>query len=107
MQPSSLNIAKAFAKDTKEILKDNLIVEYLFGSYARGQQTEFSDIDILIIVKQLNVQLRGSISGLSSDYSLEKGVLISPVIKDINVWKKNEQYKTLFYTEIQRDGIKL
>jgi len=46
-----LNIVKDFVSETKIILKDNLIAGYLFGSYARNEQNELSDIDILFIVK--------------------------------------------------------
>lgn len=100
-------VVKDFANDTKKILKDNLLAEYIFGSYTRNEQTDISDIDILIIVKQFSPKIRREISSLSSDYSLKRDAIISPIIKDINVWRKNQKYNTLFYTEIERDGIKL
>jgi predicted nucleotidyltransferase len=101
------NIIKDFINDTEKILKDNLVKEYLFGSYAKNTQDEFSDIDILIIVKHFNPKLRKEISSLSSSYSLNQNVIISPVIKDLNVWEKNKKYNTLFYTEIEKYGISL
>lgn len=107
MSPQINDIIKAFANDTKKILKDNLINEYLFGSYAKNTQNELSDIDILIIVKQLNTQLRKEISSLSSSYSLNKNVIISPILKDKNIWEKNKKYNTLFYREIEKYGIVL
>jgi len=107
MESHISDIINDFACDTKRILKDNLVAEYLFGSYARNEQTNLSDIDILIIVKQFNPRIRRKISSLSSDYSLKKDIIISPVIKDIDVWRKNQKYNTLFYSEIARDGIKL
>lgn len=101
------NLIQDFAEETKKILQDNLVAEYLFGSYARNEQTELSDIDILIIVKRFDSGIRGKLSDLSSDYSVEKNILISPVIKDIQIWEKNRKYNTLFYQEVTRDGIKL
>jgi predicted nucleotidyltransferase len=100
-------IVNQFARDAKEILGDNLVAEYLFGSYARGEETEYSDIDILLIVKEYDYRLRSKLSSLSSDYSLEKDVLISPVLTDLNAWRKNKRCETLLYQEIQKDGIKL
>ncbi len=100
-------IVKDFVKDTKAILKDNLVKEYLFGSYAKNEQSELSDIDILIIVKEFDVMLRKKISSLSSEYSLDKGVVISSIIKDIQVWEKNKKYETLFYREVSKYGIEL
>jgi hypothetical protein len=107
MNPPVENIIKSFSDETKNILRDNLVAEYLFGSTARNEAKEDSDIDILIIVKHFDYQLRKELSKLSSKYSLSHGVCISPVIKDIKVWEQNEFYKTLFYQEIQRDSVRL
>jgi len=102
MNPQLLNIIQEFVIDTKKILKDNFIKEYLFGSYAKNKQSEKSDIDILIIVMEFNTILRKEISSLSSNYSLNKGIIILPVIKDIYVWEKNKKYNSLFYKEISK-----
>ena len=100
-------IIKGFSADTKKILRNNLIAEYLFGSTARNDANEISDIDILIIVKQFNYRIRKELSGLASEYSINHGVCILPVIKDVHVWNKNKAHQTLFYQEIQKDGIRL
>jgi predicted nucleotidyltransferase len=100
-------IIKAFIKDSKQILKDNLVSGYLFGSYTRSEQTSESDIDILFIVRKFNSKIRNEMSSLSADYSIEQDVIISPIIKDIHVWKRNQKHNTFFYTEIIKDGIKL
>lgn len=107
MNPGLQHIIQEFVSDTKKILEGNLVKEYLFGSYAKNQQTELSDIDILIIVKEFNSLLRREISSLASKYSLDKGVLISPIIKDIQIWEKNKKYDTLFFREISKHGIEL
>lgn len=107
MNPEIPEIVKEFVKDTKAILKDNLVKEYLFGSYAKNEQSELSDIDILIIVKEFDAMIRKEISSLASDYSLNKGIVISPIIKDIQVWEKNKKYETLFYREVSKHGIEL
>ena len=107
MNKSIERIVNNFSNDTKNLLKDNLIAEYLFGSTARSENKELSDIDILIIVKQFDYQLREALSSLSSEYSINHGLYISPILKDKNIWEKNKIHQTLFYQEIQRDGIRL
>ena len=102
-----LSIIKGFARDSKHILKENVIAEYLFGSYATNTYTPLSDIDILIVVNSFTPEIRRQMSGLASDYSLEYDVYISPIIKDYQVWNKNKQYYTLFYQEITQHGILL
>jgi len=101
------NIIKDFVEESQKILSENLVEGYLFGSYARKEQTPESDIDLLFIVRQFNAQIRTEISSLASDYSLERDVIISPIIKDLEVWEKNRKYDTLFYKEIIKFGIKL
>ena len=100
-------IIRKFVQDSKQILQENIIAEYLFGSYATNTYTSLSDIDILIIVNTFTPGIRRQISGLASEYSLEYDVYISPIIKDSQVWNKNEYYHTLFYQEVTRNGIQL
>jgi len=100
-------IISNFTREAHYILKDNVIEKYLFGSYARNTYTPESDIDILIIINNYKTELQYKLSELASDYSIQYGVCISPILKDFELWKKNKQYNTLFYQEITEDGIKL
>jgi predicted nucleotidyltransferase len=94
-------------KESKQILQENVIAEYLFGSYATDTYSPLSDIDILIIVNTFTPEIRRQMSGLASEYSLEYDVYISPIIKDNQVWNKNKEYHTLFYQEVTQHGIRL
>ena len=96
-----------FIHDTRNLLRENLVEEYLFGSYSNTTQTNLSDIDILIVVKKNEPEIRKQMSVLSSDYSLNRDVVISPIIKDIDIWEKNKRYNTQFYQEIEKYGVKL
>lgn len=100
-------IIQQFVTDTKHLLKEHVIAEYLFGSYATNRQTALSDIDILIIVNHYTPELQWQMSGLASDYSLEYDICFSPLLQDIQVWKKNQQAHTLFYQEVTEHGIRL
>lgn len=42
---------KEFARQVKEILGENLVQVILYGSYARGDYQENSDIDIMILTR--------------------------------------------------------
>ncbi|NOX89823.1 MAG: nucleotidyltransferase domain-containing protein [Calditrichaeota bacterium] len=100
-------ILRNFSIDVKKELNDNLVAQYLFGSYLRGQENEFSDIDILVIVKKAGFSIREKLSELAADYSIKYGITISPVLKSIDVWEKNERYQTLFFREITHNGVKI
>ncbi len=101
------SIIQQFAQDAKTLLRENLLAEYLFGSYAKNTYTSLSDIDILFLVKTLTPETRRQLSGLASEYSLEYDVYISPIIKDRQVWGKNQQYRTLFFQEVTQYGVAL
>ncbi|MCD4760205.1 DUF2080 family transposase-associated protein [archaeon] len=74
-------------KDIIQILqKNNLLIQtkgiYLYGSYARGEQTEISDIDILVITNKTSKRIKHgkySITVLSEkelEKNLKEGALI-------------------------------
>ena len=49
-------------QEIKNILKNNLVSIILFGSYARGDFTVNSDIDILVIIEDTEVDYRERIN---------------------------------------------
>ncbi len=107
LAPKLAQTVRQFALESRQILKDKLVVEYLFGSYTTNTQTSLSDIDILILVSKNTPELQWQMSGLASKYSLEKDVCISPILQDVEVWKKNQRARTLFYQEVTTHGIPL
>ncbi len=100
-------IIDKFAHESRNALQDNVVGEYLFGSYATKTQTPLSDIDILIIVESLTPDMQYRLSGLASDYALNYDICISPILTDIGTWEKNRKFNTLFYQEIICNGIRL
>ncbi|MCG2727355.1 MAG: nucleotidyltransferase domain-containing protein, partial [Candidatus Methanoperedenaceae archaeon] len=85
-----LNYASLIADKLEEILKNNLISVLLFGSAARGDAGEGSDIDILIVAEKFGAGGRFEVFNViendlkaSDEYRDLKenklGTLISPV----------------------------
>ena len=105
LPPDIAKKVRQFVQESRQILKDRLVAEYLFGSYTTDSQTPLSDIDILSLVSENTPDLQWQMSGLASKYSLEKDVCISPLLQDIKVWKKNKRARTLFYKEVTAHGI--
>ncbi|MDO9576870.1 MAG: nucleotidyltransferase domain-containing protein [Candidatus Cloacimonadales bacterium] len=107
IEPEIAQIIKKFASDSRHILKDSLVAEYLFGSFANNSQTKLSDIDILILVSQKTPELQWQLSGLASEYSLTYDLCISPILQDMEGWQKNQNAGTLFYQEVTTNGIQI
>ena len=79
----------------------------LFGSRARGEGDEESDLDVFIVLPQVDWKLEKKIYGLSFDISLEHSVLISPILysqKDV----ENPSIRiSPLYKTVQREGVKI
>jgi predicted nucleotidyltransferase len=80
----------------------------LYGSEARGDSNENSDIDILILINQEQIppKTKSQIVNNVYDIELKSGVLISPVIYTTKQWE-NRPYKTPFYINVLNEGIEL
>jgi predicted nucleotidyltransferase len=108
--PNSIrNIIYGFALKVREILGKDLSKVILYGSYARGDYRENSDIDIMILVKLSEEEIEkieDRIFDLAFDIEMEHEVYISPIIK-------NEEHfecwvDTLpFYRNVRNEGIEL
>jgi predicted nucleotidyltransferase len=107
ISPDMGRLIRQFADETKQALQENILAEYLFGSYATERHTPLSDIDILIIVKQMTPDLQRRLSGMAVEFSLKHNVYISPIVQDIAAWNKNQHYRTLFYKDVAEQGIRL
>lgn len=102
-------ITSTVAGSAKRLLNKNLISVILYGSYARGDFDDESDIDIMIIADipadecwNYNVQLINELT----DLELENGIVISTHIVQAETF--NQFKNTLpFYQNVTREGIKI
>ena len=80
----------------------------LYGSYARGDYNEESDIDVLILVDKEKVTLedRMKISYPLYDLQFEVGILISPFVYSREAWT-NPEIGSFFQENVNKDGIVL
>lgn len=85
---------------------NNIVGIFLYGSYARGDYDNESDIDITAIVKGNRVDLQEKLKLIwdaSADIGLEHDVVISPTVIPFDEFEK---YKTLlpYYRNIAKEG---
>ena len=85
-------IAREFVE---AISSDNIVQTILFGSVARGDDTNESDIDILIIIRSDNRQVEDMIDKMVVDFILEKEEVISPHVMTEDHFNKNKDYSFL------------
>lgn len=102
-------ILDALAKAYQDVYGQNLSSIILYGSYARGDNRQDSDIDVVAIVHGERQDLQNKLKqvwDLSSDLELEYGVIVSPTVIP---YEEYERFKEdiPYYRNIQNEGVKI
>ncbi len=96
-------ILKMLKADLKAALGDRIGDLILFGSYSRGDYTEYSDVDLLILVKgTLQREEIRKVDDLIAKYSLKYDVVISGLVYPAETY---QQFNTPFLLNIKEEGI--
>ncbi len=79
---------------------------FLYGSYARGDNKEDSDIDIVAIVKGERLDLQSQLRNVweqSADVGLENDVIVSPTVIPYDEFEAYK-YSLPYYRNIVEEG---
>ena len=94
-------------KRVREKLSDRIVSIYAFGSRVRGDYEEWSDFDVIVVVKSKTPQLEAEIVSIFVNEELRSGIPFSPVIKDIKTFEMEKRFNTPFYRNIIKEGVLL
>ena len=103
------NVTNAVVQKAKNLLGDKLEAVILFGSYARGDYDDESDIDIIILAN-IGVEEMPELSQIFTDFScdidFEYDVVLSLILQGNDTYNK---YKSTypFFKNIENEGIDL
>ena len=103
------DIMQDFAKSVRKMLDNSLDSVIVYGSYARGDYSELSDIDVMLLVSLGEEDIKkisDQISDLAFVFMMKYGVDISPVITNtdhFNYWVDNLPY----YRNVRDEGVRL
>lgn len=78
----------------------------LYGSVARGTQTEESDIDVAVLVNSYTKEMYDQMIDFVVDLELQYNKVLSVLLIDYHKFKKWENVMP-FYKKIKREGIVL
>jgi len=96
-------IIQEFRRSVKEIEGNNLKAILLFGSYARGDAEEGSDIDLLLIFgDKISPEAKRGIRDISNALSFKYDVIVSEFFF---TEKEFGKYNTPFLLNVKREGI--
>ena len=105
------NLIEEFTSKVYELLGNRIKKIILYGSYARGDFNDDSDIDIMILTNLEDneiIEYRDKISDIAFDIEFDNNfeVMFSPLVKNID--KFNYWLQALpFYMNIQKEGVVL
>jgi predicted nucleotidyltransferase len=100
-------VAKAVKAELQRLYGERLAKVILYGSYARGDAHEESDMDFLVVLKDEKIKLTQELSFMCDPLlrlSLQFGIAISnfPVTQ-----KKLLDAPTMFYQQVRKEGVEL
>jgi len=84
-----------------------LVDVLLFGSQARGDAADGSDVDVMVILDRPTENDLSEARGLAFDIWLMHGVLLSVRAFSRRGWQELGAMHSLFYRNVTRDGISL
>lgn len=91
----------------KNKFPDQVVSVTAFGSAVRGDNSDNSDFDVLVVIKNKTPKLENEILDIFSDENLNSGIQFDPVIKSEISMNREKQHHTPFYTNLQEEGVPL
>ena len=106
MKKKVYSYLKDYVKIAKEIYGDKLLKVILYGSYARGDFNEDSDIDLLFLVDAPPEKERQGFYDFldkAFDIKLESELDFQPIVKSVYTFEHWKEYLP-FYRNIMNEG---
>jgi predicted nucleotidyltransferase len=105
--PGPRRAACQFAGALRERYRDALVEVRLFGSCARGEMREDSDVDVAVVLREVDWRTKRDVIDLSAGIGLEHDVLLSPTVLDRETFQRWRAQERLFVMDMERDGLPL
>ena len=103
MRQKDLKIAEKFKSLVEQRAKVHEVK--IFGSRARGEATEESDLDVLIVVDHLDHELEKFISECAWEAGFPEDVVVMPVAVSIDTIKNSPLRDSVFFKTVYREGV--
>jgi predicted nucleotidyltransferase len=96
-----------YIEHIREHFPDRILAVTLYGSKARGDADDESDIDLLVLVDVEDDEFRSELWAIASNVSLEYNVVVSPQVFGQERWDETRRIRMPLYRAIEADGVPL
>lgn len=103
------NLLGCYIGEVKNLFGGSLRQVILYGSYARGDYREDSDVDVMILVDLTDMEIKEyqrKLSDLTFDFNMDNDLDIKPIVKNEDHFLKWIQNYP-FYSNVKREGVVL
>ncbi len=101
------DIIQQFKSEVVKRYPEDVISLIVFGSKARGDASEESDIDILVVTKSDNWRIGDQIRDIGYDLELKHNLVLSIQVVSQSHINHLKKIRSQFMRNIERDGITL
>lgn len=99
--------AARFAAALRARYGDALLDVRLFGSCARGEMSEHSDVDVAVVLERVDWRTRRDVIDLSADIGLAHCVPLSATVLDRETFERWRRQERALVLDIEREGQRL
>jgi len=102
------NAANELYKKCKEAYGEKLVEVILYGSYARGDFSDSSDVDIMVIVEDDSETTlsRRQLCSIASIIDFKYDVFLSPAIRKKSDYEERKS-SSGYYANIHKEGVRI
>lgn len=102
--PASKAVAE-FARELRHRYGEKVLDVRLFGSFARGEADEDSDVDVAVVLDAADWETRRDVIDLATDTGLPYDLLLSPTIFDREAYETWRRQERALVVDIEEEGV--
>jgi predicted nucleotidyltransferase len=105
MKKNEEKALKEFSRLLRQKIGADLVEIKVFGSKVRGEDSPESDVDVLVILKHIDRKKREIISNIAFEIGLKYELFLSTVVYEKDIFYSPLSKETLFYQNVQKEGV--
>lgn len=98
---------RLFAGRLKNIFNDRLILLKLYGSAVRGERSDESDIDILVLIDKLRWPEKRGVWDEATKINIKCDAMLSPLVMTPEEFRELRDRERRIALDIDREGVEI